>query len=43
MLMTQDPVIEQSYSGGDIQDGREWMKMQESRNLTSYTYNQETA
>ena len=37
------PVIEQSFSDGYISDGEDWMKMIISRNLTSHTYNEETA
>lgn len=37
------PVIEQSFQDGYIVDGRKWMEMLKSRNLTSHTYNEETA
>ncbi|PCJ83772.1 MAG: nucleotidyltransferase [Flavobacteriales bacterium] len=37
------PVIRQSFQDGYITDGEGWMKMVQSRNLTSHTYNQETA
>ncbi len=37
------PVIEQSFQDGYISDGDNWMKMIQSRNLTSHTYNEETA
>lgn len=37
------PVIEQSFKDGYILDGFNWMKMHLSRNLTSHTYNEETA
>ena len=37
------PVIEQSFQNGYISDGEAWIRMQQSRNLTSHTYNQETA
>ena len=37
------PVIEQSFKDGYIAGGEAWMRMQISRNLTSHTYNQETA
>jgi nucleotidyltransferase substrate binding protein (TIGR01987 family) len=37
------PVIQQSFQDGYIQDGEGWMKMHNSRNLTSHTYNEETA
>jgi nucleotidyltransferase substrate binding protein (TIGR01987 family) len=37
------PVIEQSFQDGYITKGKAWMEMQKDRNLTSHTYNQETA
>jgi nucleotidyltransferase substrate binding protein (TIGR01987 family) len=37
------PVIEQSFQDGYITDGKEWLKMHASRNLTSHTYDKETA
>lgn len=37
------PVIEQSFSDGYITDGEAWMRMHTSRNLTSHSYNEETA
>jgi nucleotidyltransferase substrate binding protein (TIGR01987 family) len=37
------PVIEQSFQDGYIVDGRGWMRMHVSRNLTSHTYDEETA
>ncbi|MDP4209987.1 MAG: nucleotidyltransferase substrate binding protein [Bacteroidota bacterium] len=37
------PVVEQSFQDGYIVDGRGWMKMHQSRNLTSHTYDEETA
>jgi nucleotidyltransferase substrate binding protein (TIGR01987 family) len=37
------PVIEQSFQDGYIEDGEAWMRMHNSRNLTSHTYNEETA
>lgn len=37
------PVIEQSFQDGIITDGKGWMAMHVSRNLTSHTYNEETA
>ena len=37
------PVIEQSFQDGYIQDGKGWMRMHISRNLTSHTYDEETA
>ncbi len=37
------PVIKQSFQDGYIADGEAWMRMHESRNLTSHTYDEETA
>lgn len=37
------PVIEQSFKDGYIKDGSSWMRMHKSRNLTSHTYDEETA
>lgn len=37
------PVIEQSFQDGYIQHGEGWMRMHNSRNLTSHSYNEETA
>jgi len=37
------PVIEQSFQDGLIKDGKEWLKMHNSRNLTSHSYDKETA
>ncbi len=37
------PVIEQSFQDGYISDGKGWMRMHQSRNLTSHTYDEETA
>jgi len=37
------PVIEQSFQDGYIKNGKEWLKMHFSRNLTSHTYDEETA
>ncbi len=37
------PVIEQSFQDGYIIDGEGWMRMHISRNLTSHTYDEETA
>lgn len=37
------PVIEQSFQDGLITDGKGWMQMHKSRNLTSHTYDEETA
>jgi len=37
------PVIEQSFQNGYLEDGKGWMRMHVSRNLTSHTYDEETA
>lgn len=37
------PVIEKSFQDAYISDGKAWMKMHLSRNLTSHTYDEETA
>lgn len=37
------PVIEQSFQNGYIRKGEAWMRMHNSRNLTSHTYNQDIA
>lgn len=37
------PVIEQSFKDGYIVDGKGWMRMHKSRNLTSHTYDEKTA
>jgi nucleotidyltransferase substrate binding protein (TIGR01987 family) len=37
------PVIEQSFQDGYIRNGEAWMRMHNSRNLTSHTYNQDIA
>ncbi len=37
------PVIEQSFQDGYISDGKGWMRMHKSRNLTSHTYDEDTA
>ena len=37
------PVIKQSFQDGYISDGKNWMRMHVSRNLTSHTYDEETA
>lgn len=37
------PVIEQSFQDGYIVDGKGWMRMYKSRNLTSHTYDEKTA
>lgn len=36
-------VIEQAFALGLINDGHEWLSMLKSRNLTSHTYNSQTA
>jgi len=42
-LVGPKPVIEQSFQDGYIVDGKGWMRMHVSRNLTSHTYDEETA
>jgi nucleotidyltransferase substrate binding protein (TIGR01987 family) len=37
------PVIEQSFQDGYITDGQGWMRMHNSRNLASHTYDEKTA
>jgi nucleotidyltransferase substrate binding protein (TIGR01987 family) len=37
------PVIQQAFQDGYINDGKGWMRMIEGRNLTSHTYDLETA
>jgi len=37
------PVMEQSFQDGYIIKGKEWLRMHGSRNLTSHTYDKETA
>lgn len=37
------PVIEQAFQDGYIIDGKAWMQMHKSRNLTSHIYNENTA
>lgn len=37
------PVIEQCFQDGYIADGKGWVRMQVSRNLTSHTYNETIA
>ena len=37
------PVIEQSFQNGYISNGHGWMRMHKSRNLTSHTYDEQTA
>lgn len=38
-----NPVIKKSFTDGYISDGKGWMRMHKSRNLTNHTYNKETA
>jgi len=38
-----NPVIEQAFTDGYISDSKAWARMAKSRNLTSHTYNEETA
>lgn len=42
-ILGPKPVIEQSFQDGYIKNGEAWMRMHICRNLTSHTYNQETA
>lgn len=37
------PVIEQSFKDGYLTNGNGWMRMLKSRNLTSHTYDEQTA
>ncbi len=37
------PVIEQAFQDGIIQNGEDWIKMLESRNLTVHSYDEKTA
>ncbi|PTN09573.1 nucleotidyltransferase substrate binding protein [Mangrovibacterium marinum] len=37
------PVIEQSFQDGYISNGKGWMRMHQSRNLASHTYDEKTA
>lgn len=37
------PVIEQAFQDKLIEDGEGWMNMHQSRNMTTHTYNSETA
>jgi len=37
------PVIQQSFQDGYITEGKGWMRMHNSRNLTSHNYDQTTA
>lgn len=38
-----NPVLEQALKDGYIEDEKEWRNMKKSRELTSHTYNSETA
>ena len=42
-IMVPRPVIEQSFQDGYLVNGKAWMNMYKSRNLTSHTYDEETA
>lgn len=42
-ILGPKPVIEQSFQDGYIMDGNGWMRMHKSRNLTSHTYDEQTA
>ena len=42
-LSGPNPVISQAFKDGIINDGEGWKKMKISRELTSHTYNSETA
>lgn len=42
-IVGPNPVIKQSFQDGYITDGEGWMLMHKSRNLTSHTYDEETA
>ena len=42
-ILGPKPVIEQSFQDGYITDGKDWMRMHKSRNLTSHTYDETTA
>jgi nucleotidyltransferase substrate binding protein (TIGR01987 family) len=37
------PVIEQSFQDGYLTNGKEWLRMHISRNLTSHTYDEKAA
>ncbi|MCF8308941.1 MAG: nucleotidyltransferase substrate binding protein [Bacteroidales bacterium] len=37
------PTIQQGFQSGYISDGKAWMQMHKSRNLTSHTYEEATA
>jgi len=38
-----NPTLEQAFQDGYIADGRVWKQMKKSRDLSSHTYNEETA
>jgi len=38
-----NPVIDQAFQDGYLYDSEAWEKMKKSRDLTSHTYNSETA
>ncbi len=38
-----NPVIEQAFQDGYLKEGETWKKMKKSRELSSHTYNSETA
>jgi nucleotidyltransferase substrate binding protein (TIGR01987 family) len=42
-ILGPKPVIEKSFQDGYISDGHRWMRMHQSRHLTSHTYDEETA
>ena len=42
-IMGSRDATREAFNRGMIMDGENWMKMIHSRNLTSHTYNQETA
>jgi len=42
-ILGPKPVIEQSFQDGYIIKGKEWLKMYNSRNLTTHSYDKETA
>jgi len=42
-ILGPKPVIQQSFQDKYILDGKAWMRMHNSRNLASHTYDEETA
>ena len=42
-ILGPKPVIKQSFQDGYISEGEGWMRMHASRNLTSHTYDEDTA